>query len=72
MTSPMLAVVAAAFLAGAATAAFVMMVVGIRKVDRPRDLPPARSSPISAATGSVLKAGTWPNRPGPGDRESDF
>ena len=42
MTSPMLAVVAAAFLAGAATAAFVMMVVGIRKVDRPRDLPPAQ------------------------------
>jgi hypothetical protein len=70
MTSPMLAVFAAAFLAGAATAAFVMLVVGIRKVDRPRDLPPARSGPISAAAGSVLKAGTWPNRPGLGDRES--
>jgi hypothetical protein len=49
-----------------------MMVVGIRKVDRPRDLPPARTSPISAATGSVLKAGTWPNKPGLSDRESDL
>jgi hypothetical protein len=71
MTSPALAVVVAAFLAGAATAAFIMMVVGIRKVDRSRDLPPARTTPLSAATSSVLRAGTWPNRPGLGDPEID-
>lgn len=71
MTSSMLVIAMVAFLAGAATAEFVLIVVGIRKVDRPRDLPPARVTPLGAAAGSVLKGPTWPIRPGAGDQESN-
>lgn len=49
-----------AFLAGAATAVFTMLVIGIRKADRPHILPPA-STPLDAVTRSALRAGTWPD-----------
>lgn len=66
--TPLIVVIAVtAFLSGAALAMLVMIVVGIRKADRPRHLPPAPTTPLDAVTRSLLKAGTWPNRPGPGD-----
>jgi hypothetical protein len=67
MTPPMVVIAVTAFLSGAALAVFVMIAVGIRKADRPRHLSPAPTTPIDAVTRSLLKAGTWPNRPGPGD-----
>lgn len=66
-----LVIAVTAFLAGAATAVFTMLVIGIRKSDRPRGLPPARSTPLDAVTRSTLAAGTWPNGPALGDRKSD-
>ena len=59
-----------AFLAGAATAVFVMLVIGIRKADRPRPAARAANTPLDAATRSMLRASTWPNNPVVhGDRE---
>jgi hypothetical protein len=66
-----LVIAVTAFLTGAATAVFVMLVIGIRKADRPHSgLPPARSTPLDAVTRSALRAGTWPDGPFPGDREA--
>lgn len=64
-----LVIAVTAFLTGAATAVFTMLVIGIRKSDRPHALPPARSTPLDAVTRSTLGAGTWPN--GVGDRKAD-
>jgi hypothetical protein len=60
-----------AFLAGAVTAVFTMLVIGIRKADRPRSLSPACSTPLDAVTRSALRAGTWPDGPTLGDRKVD-
>ena len=70
MTIFTLVIAVTAFLSGAAVAAFTMIVIGIRKVDRPRDLPPARSGPLDAVTRTTLCAGTWPNGPAFGDRKA--
>jgi hypothetical protein len=59
-----------AFLAGAAAAVFVMIVIGIRKVGHPRILPSAGSAPIDAVTRSMLGTGAWPHGPGLGGREA--
>ena len=56
MTSFVLVIAVTAFLAGAATAVFVMLVIGIRKADRPRARPPARGTPLDAVTRSTLAA----------------
>jgi hypothetical protein len=48
-----------------------MLVVGIRKADRPRTRPPARTTPLDAVTRSTLAAGTWPNGPALGDRQDN-
>ena len=45
MASFALVIAITAFLAGAATAVFVMLVIGIRKADRPRAGPPTRNTP---------------------------
>lgn len=71
MASLMLVIAVTAFLAGAASAVFIMLVIGIRKVDRHRGLPSARTTPLDAVTRSTLRAGTWPNGPTLGDREAD-
>ena len=71
MASLLLVVAATAFLAGAASAVFVMLVIGIRKADRPRHLPPASSAPLDAVTRATLAAGTWPNGPALGDRNTE-
>ena len=68
MTGFVLVVAVTAFLAGVASAVFVMLVVGIRKADRPRTMPPARTTPLDAVTRRTLAAGTWPNGPALGDR----
>jgi multisubunit Na+/H+ antiporter MnhB subunit len=69
MASYVLVIALTAFLAGAASAVFVMLVVGIRKVDRPRTRPRARGTALDAVTRSTLGAGTWPNGPALGDRQ---
>jgi hypothetical protein len=70
MASYALVIAITAFLAGAATAAFIMLVVGIRKADHPERGPIGRSTPMDAATRSILHANTWPNNPVVhGDRE---
>ena len=71
MAALMLVIAVTAFLAGAASAVFIMLVVGIRKADRPRSLPGARSTPLDAVTRTTLRAGTWPNGPTLGDHEAD-
>jgi hypothetical protein len=62
MASFVLVIAITAFLAGAATAVFAMLVIGIRKGDRPRR-GPARNTPLDAATRSMLRANAWPNNP---------
>ena len=70
MVSFVLVIALAAFLAGAATAVFFVLVIGIRKADRPRGGPAPRNSPLDTATRSMLRASTWPNNPVVhGDRE---
>jgi multisubunit Na+/H+ antiporter MnhB subunit len=69
MASYVLVIALTAFLAGAASAVFVMLVVGIRKVDRPRTRPRARGTALDAVTRSTLGAGAWPNGPALGDRQ---
>jgi len=71
MASLLLVIAVTAFLAGAATATFAMIVIGIRKVDRPRHLPVARLSPLDAVTRATLAAGTWPNGPALGDPDTE-
>jgi hypothetical protein len=70
MASYALVIAVTAFLAGAATAVFVMLVIGIRKADRPHRRAAERNTPLDAATRSMLRANTWPNNPVVhGDRE---
>jgi hypothetical protein len=71
MASYVLVIAVTAFLAGAASAVFVMLVVGIRKADRPRSRPPAPTTRLDAVTRSMLAAGTWPNGPALGDRKDN-
>jgi hypothetical protein len=63
MTSFVLVIAITAFLAGGATGIFVMLVIGIRRGDRPRRGLAARNTPLDAATRSMLRASTWPNNP---------
>ena len=65
MTSFTLVVAVTAFLSGAAAAVFLMLVIGIRKADRP---PPSRRPDCPAGRGSPDRAGLrqlagWPRRP---------
>lgn len=52
-----------AFLAGAATAVFLMLFIGIRRGDRPERIAGTGNSPLDACTRSVLGSRTWPNTP---------
>jgi hypothetical protein len=71
MATLMLVIAVTAFLTGAASAVFIMLVIGIRKADRPRGLPSARITPLDAVTRTTLRAGTWPDGPALGDREGE-
>ena len=71
MASFVLVVAVMAFLSGVVTAVFIMLVIGIRKGDRPRHLP-GRNTPLDAFTRTTLGASTWPSSPVVhGDREGD-
>lgn len=63
MASFLLVVALIAFLAGAVTAVFLMLFIGIRKGDRPERIRGARNSPLDTCARSTLGSGTWPNVP---------
>jgi hypothetical protein len=63
MTSVSLVIAVTSFLSGAAAAVFTMLVIGIRKGDRPWHLHPARSTPLDAVTRGMLRTGSWPHTP---------
>ena len=65
MISLIFVIALAAFLAGAATAVFLMLVVGIRKNDRPDRIlqPQPKAGPLDACARSVLGGRTWPDVP---------
>ena len=71
MASVLIVVAVTAFLSGAATAVFVMLVIGIRKADQPHRLPGGRSTPLDTVTRTTLAAGTWPNGPALGDYDAE-
>ena len=52
-----------AYLSGAASAAFLMMVIGIRRGDRPERILNKASSQPEASARRVLHSGTWPDAP---------
>ena len=60
MASFVLVVALVAFLTGAATAVFLILIISIRKGDRPDRVQGPR---LDACTRSVLGSGTWPNIP---------
>ena len=63
MASLIFVIALTAFLGGAATAVFFMLVTGIRKGDRPERILEPRSSQLDACTRSVTGGRTWPNLP---------
>jgi hypothetical protein len=63
MASLMLVIALTAFLAGAATAMFLMLIIGIRRGDRPERILQPSSSSLEARTRSVIGSGTWPHVP---------
>lgn len=71
MISPVLMVALVAFVAGAATAVFLMLFIAIRRGDRPERILGNRNAPFDASARAVLGSRTWPNvpvyRPGPED-----
>ena len=67
-----LVITAVAYLAGAASAVFLVTVIGIRRGDRPERILNASSSRSEACARSVLHSGTWPDIPVyRADREDD-
>jgi hypothetical protein len=63
MTSLGLVLVVTAFLSGAASAVFIMVVVGIRQGDRPWHLHDVHDTAAGAVTRTMLGTRTWPNVP---------
>lgn len=65
MTSLVLVLVAVlvGFLAGVATAAFLLLFTGIRGGDRPERIAGTLNSRLDARTRRVLGSRTWPNVP---------
>jgi hypothetical protein len=54
---------AVAYLAGAASAAFLMVVIGIRKGDRPDRILDSGSSGPETCARRLLHSGAWPDAP---------
>jgi hypothetical protein len=63
MTSLGIVIAVTAFLSGAATATFTMLIVGIRKAAAPWRPHRSCSAPLDAFTRSTLHTGSWPNVP---------
>jgi hypothetical protein len=63
-----LVITGVAYLAGAASGAFLLVVIGIRRGDRPERITGNRSRTSEDSTRRVLYSGTWPDvlvyRPG--------
>jgi hypothetical protein len=70
MASLMLVIAVTAFLSGAVSAVFVLLVIGIRKADRLRSPRNVGGTALDAVTRTTLGAGSWPNGPASGDREA--
>jgi hypothetical protein len=66
-----LVVAVTAFLTGAVSATFLLLVIGIRRADQGRRRPPAQESPLSAVTRTTLRAGIWPTGPAFDEPEND-
>jgi hypothetical protein len=66
-----LVIAGVAYLAGVASAVFLVTVIGIRKGDRPERILNASPSRSEACARTALHSGTWPDipvyRPGPHD-----
>jgi len=62
MTSFGIVMAVTAFLSGAAASLFLMVVIGIRKADRPRRSTGTAGAPPDAATRAILRTGTWPHQ----------
>jgi hypothetical protein len=58
-----LVITAVAYLAGAASGAFLLVVIGIRRGDRPERITGPRSRTSEDSTRRVLHSGTWPDVP---------
>lgn len=58
-----LVITAVAFLAGAAVGAFLVVVIGIRRNDRPERITGTRSCTSMGSAQRVLHAGSWPDVP---------
>ena len=58
-----LVIAAVAYLAGAASAAFLMVVIGIRRGDRPERILDSGSSGPETCARSLLHSGAWPDVP---------
>ena len=52
-----------AYLSGAASAAFLMVVIGIRRGDRPERILDSASSQPETSARRLLDSGTWPDAP---------
>ena len=52
-----------AYLSGAASAAFLMVVIGIRRGDRPERILDSASSQPETSARRLLHSGTWPDAP---------
>jgi hypothetical protein len=52
-----------AYLSGAASAAFLMVVIGIRRGDRPERILDSASSQPETSARRLLHTGTWPDAP---------
>jgi hypothetical protein len=52
-----------AYLSGAASAVFLMVVIGIRRGDRPERIIDSASSQPEAGARRLLHSGTWPDAP---------
>ena len=63
MISLVLMVAVVAFVAGAATAVFIMLFIGIRRGDRTERILGDVNTPLDASTRAVLGSRTWPNVP---------
>jgi hypothetical protein len=61
MFSFTLVIAVTAFLAGTAAALFAVVVIGIRRNDRPRCQAVPRNAPLDSFTRVMLGTRTWPN-----------
>jgi hypothetical protein len=52
-----------AYLSGAASAVFLMVVIGIRRGDRPERILDSASSQPETSARRLLHSGTWPDAP---------